>query len=123
MITGRVNASLTCGRITSMKEQLYKANDDYKRRVMSDLIKEAYLNFVNKCRRYRKKLSAYPELLEKYSLAFNERREKIRAVKRGLTSKSNVKDIDCYTQMCFDACEDLREVERVLKKQEHEWLI
>ncbi len=117
MITSRANASLTCGRTTCKKERLYKANDDYKKRAMSDPIKEAYLNFDNKCRSYRKKLSAYPELLEKYNLAFNEQREKIRAVKRGLTSKSSVKDIDRYTQMCFDACEDLRELAIVLKSQ------
>ncbi len=115
MITSRANASLTCGRTTCKKERLYKANDDYKKRAMSDPIKEAYLNFDNKCRSYRKKISAYPELLEKYNLAFNEQREKIRAVKRGLTSKSSVKDIDRYTQMCFDACEDLRELARELK--------
>ena len=115
MITSRANASLTCGRTTCKKERLYKANDDYKKRAMSDPIKEAYLNFDNKCRSYRKKLSAYPELLEKYNLAFNERREKIRAVKRGLTSKSSVKDIDRYTQMCFDACEDLRDYAKMLK--------
>ena len=117
MITSRANASLTCGRTTCKKERLYKANDDYKKRAMSDPIKEAYLNFDNKCRSYRKKLSAYPELLGKYNLAFNEQREKIRAVKRGLTSKSSVKDIDRYTQMCFDACEDLRELAKLLKLQ------
>ncbi len=117
MITNRANASLTCGRTTCKKERLYKTNDDYKKRAMSDPIKEAYLNFDNKCRSYRKKLSAYPELLEKYNLAFNECREKIRAVKRGLTSKSSVKDIDRYTQMCFDACEDLRELARILKTE------
>ena len=116
MITSRANASLTCGRTTCKKERLYKANDDYKKRAMSDPIKEAYLNFDNKCRSYRKKLSAYPELLEKYNLAFNEQREKIRAVKRGLTSKSSVKDIERYTQMCFDACEDLRDLAKDLKK-------
>ena len=116
MITSRANASLTCGRTTCRKERLYKANDDYKKRAMSDPIKEAYLNFDNKCRSYRKKLSAYPELLEKYNLAFNEQREKIRAVKRGLTSKSSVKDIERYTQMCFDACEDLRDLAKDLKK-------
>ena len=115
MITSRANASLTCGRTTCKKERLYKANDDYKKRAMCDPIKEAYLNFDNKCRSYRKKLSSYPELLEKYNLAFNECREKIRAVKRGLTSKSSVKDIDRYTQMCFDACEDLRELAKMLK--------
>ncbi|MBQ7008452.1 MAG: hypothetical protein IJN05_04455 [Ruminococcus sp.] len=115
MITSRANASLTCGRTTCKKERLYKSNDDYKKRAMSDPIKEAYLNFDNKCRSYRKKLSAYPELLEKYNIAFNEQREKIRAVKRGLTSKSSVKDIDRYTQMCFDACEDLRELAKMLK--------
>ena len=110
MITSRSNASLTCNRTTCKKERLYKANDDYKKRAMSDPTKEAYLNFDNKCRSYRKKLSAYPELLEKYNLAFNERREKIRAVKSELTSRSSVKDIERYTQMCFDACEDLREL-------------
>ena len=65
MITNRANASLTCGRSTCKKERLYKANDDYKKRAMKDPIKEAYLNFDNKCRSYRKKLSDYPELLEK----------------------------------------------------------
>ena len=59
-----------------------------------------------------KKLSPYPESLEKYNLAFNERREKIRAVKSGLTSKSSVKDIERYTQICFDACENLRELKK-----------
>ena len=80
MITNRANASLTCGRTTCKKERLYKANDDYKKRAMKDPIKEAYLNFDNKCRSYRKKLSDYPELLEKYNKAFDKRREKIRAV-------------------------------------------
>ena len=37
---------------------------------MKDPIKEAYLNFDNKCRSYRKKLSNSPELLEKYNKAF-----------------------------------------------------
>ena len=55
MITNRTNASLTCGRSTCKKERLYKANDDYKKRDMKDLIKEAYLNFDNKCRSYHKK--------------------------------------------------------------------
>lgn len=54
MITKRSNASLTCGRTTCKKERLYKANDDYKKRAMKDPIKEAYLNFDNKCRSYRK---------------------------------------------------------------------
>ena len=72
MITNRTNASLTCGRSTCKKERLYKANDNYKKRAMKDLIKEAYLNFDNKCRSYRKKLSDSPKLLEKYNEAFDE---------------------------------------------------
>ena len=72
MITNRTNASLTCGRSTCKKERLYKANDDDKKRAMKDLIKEAYLNFGNKCRSYRKKLSDSPKLLEKYNEAFDE---------------------------------------------------
>ena len=67
MITNRSNASLTCGRTTCKKERLYKANDDYKKRAMADPIKETYFNFDNKCRSYRKKLSGYPDLLEKYN--------------------------------------------------------
>lgn len=55
MITNRTNASMTCRRSTRKKERLYKANDDDKKRAMKDLIKEAYLNFDNKCRSYRKK--------------------------------------------------------------------
>ena len=101
MITKRSNASLTCGRTTCKKERLYKANDDYKKRAMADPIKEAYLNFDNKCRSYRKKLSGSPELLEKYNKAFNEQREKIRAFKGGLTVNSIVDDIDSYNQMRF----------------------
>ena len=116
MITNRSNASLTCGRSTCKKERLYKANDDYKKRAMADPIKEAYLNFDNKCRSYRKKLSNSPELLEKYNKAFDEYREKIRAVKRGLTVKSGSDDIDHYHQMCFDACQDLQDLARELKK-------
>mgnify|MGYP000957462330 CR=1 FL=1 len=64
---------------------------------MADPIKEAYLNFDNKCRSYRKKLSDSPELLEKYNKAFDGHREKIRAVKRGLTVKSSSDDIDRLT--------------------------
>ena len=72
MITNRTNASMTCRRSTRKKERLYKANDDYKKRAMKDLIKEEYLNFDNKCRSYRKKLSDSPKLLEKYNEAFDE---------------------------------------------------
>ena len=115
MITNRANASLTCGRSTCRKERLYKANDDYKKRAMKDPIKEAYLNFDNKCRSYRKKLSDSPELLEKYNKAFDGHREKIRAVKRGLTVKSSSDDIDHYHQMCFDACQDLQDLAKQLK--------
>ena len=115
MITKRSNASLTCGRTTCKKERLYKANDDYKKRAMADPIKEAYLNFDNKCRSYRKKLSGYPDLLEKYNKAFDERREKIRAFKGGLTVNSSTKDIDRYNQMCFDACQDLQDFSKRLK--------
>ena len=115
MITHRANASLTCGRTTCKKERLYKANDAYKKRVMKDPIKEAYLNFDNKCRSYRKKLSDSPELLEKYNRAFDEHREKIRAVKRGLTVNSTSDDIDNYNQMCFDACQDLQDLSKRLK--------
>ena len=115
MITNRSNASLTCGRSTCKKERLYKANDDYKKRAMKDPIKEAYLNFDNKCRSYRKKLSDSPELLEKYNMAFDEHREKIRAVKRGLTVKSSSDDIDRYNRMCFDACQDLQDLAKQLK--------
>ena len=115
MITKRSNASLTCGRTTCKKERLYKANDDYKKRAMADPIKETYFNFDNKCRSYRKKLSGYPELLEKYNKAFDERREKIRAFKSGLTVNSSTKDIDRYNQMCFDACQDLQDFSKRLK--------
>ena len=115
MITKRSNASLTCGRTTCKKERLYKANDDYKKRAMADPIKEAYLNFDNKCRSYRKKLSGYPDILEKYNKAFDERREKIRAFKSGLTVNSSTKDIDRYNQMCFDACQDLQDLSKRLK--------
>lgn len=117
MITKRSNASLTCGRTTCKKERLYKANDDYKKRAMADPIKEAYLNFDNKCRSYRKKLSGYPDLLEKYNKAFDERREKIRAFKGGLTVSSSTKDIDRYNQMCFDACQDLQDLSKRLKAE------
>ena len=117
MITNRANASLTCGRTTCKKERLYKANDDYKKRAMADPIKEVYLNFDNKCRSYRKKLSDSPELLEKYNAAFDGFREKIRAVKKGLTSRSSADDIDLYNQMCFDACQDLQDLAKELKKQ------
>jgi hypothetical protein len=116
MITNRANASLICGRTTCKKERLYKANDDYKKRSMKDSIKEAYLNFDNKCRSYRKKLSDSPELLEKNNKAFDEHREKIRAVKRGLTVKSRSDDIDRYNRMCFDACQDLQDLAKQLKK-------
>ena len=117
MITSRANASLTCGRTTCKKERLYKANDDYKKRAMADPIREVYLNFDNKCRSYRKKLSDSPELLEKYNAAFDGFREKIRAVKKGLTSRSSADDIDRYNQMCFDACQDLQDLAKALKKQ------
>ena len=117
MITNRANASLTCGRTTCKKEPLYKANDDYKKRAMADPIKETYLNFDNKCRSYRKKLSGYPDLLEKYNKAFDERREKIRAFKSGLTVNSSTKDIDRYNQMCFDACQDLQDLAKQLKSR------
>ena len=117
MITKRSNASLTCGRSTCKKERLYKANDDYKKRAMKDPIKEAYLNFDNKCRSYRKKLSDSSELLEKYNEAFDEHRKKIRAVKRGLTVKSSSDDIDCYNRMCFDACQDLQDLAKQLKSR------
>ena len=120
MITKRSNASLTCGRTTCKKERLYKANDDYKKRAMADPIKEAYLNFDNKCRSYRKKLSGYPDLLEKYNKAFDERREKIRAFKSGLTVNSSTKDIDRYNQMCFDACQDLQDLSKRLKAKQTE---
>ena len=98
MITNRANASLTCGRTTCKKELLYKANDDYKKRAMKDPIKEAYLNFDNKCRSYRKKLYGYPELLEQYNKAFDKRREKIRSDKSSLTANSDANDIDNYNQ-------------------------
>ncbi len=84
---------------------------------MKDPIKEAYLNFDNKCRSYRKKLSDSPELLEKYNKAFDGHREKIRAVKRGLTVKSSSDDIDRYNRMCFDACQDLQDFSKQLKLQ------
>ena len=106
---------MTCGRTTCKKERLYKANDAYKKLAMKDPIKEAYLNFDNKCRSYRKKLSDSPELLEKYNKAFDGHREKIRAVKRGLTVKSGSDDIDHYHQMCFDACQDLQDLSKRLK--------
>ncbi len=115
MITKRSNASLTCGRTTCKKERLYKANDDYKKRAMADPIKETYFNFDNKCRSYRKKLLGYPDLLEKYNKAFDERREKIRAFKSGLTVNSSTDDIDRYNQMCFDACQDLQDLAKRLK--------
>ena len=115
VITNRANASLTCGRSTCKKERLYKANDDYKKRAMKDPIKEACFNFDNKCRSYRKKLSGYPELLEKYNMAFDEHREKIRAVKHRLTVKSCSDDIDRYNRMCFDACQDLQDLSKRLK--------
>lgn len=82
---------------------------------MADPIKEAYLNFDNKCRSYRKKLSDSPELLEKYNKAFDGHREKIRAFKSGLTVNSSTKDIDRYNQMCFDACQDLQDLAKRLK--------
>ena len=83
-------------------------------------IKETYFNFDNKCRSYRKKLSGYPELLEKYNKAFDERREKIRAFKSGLTAGSSTKDIDRYNQMCFDACQDLQDLSKRLKAKQTE---
>lgn len=118
MITNRSNASLTCGRTTCKKERLYKANDDYKKRAMADPIKETYFNFDNKCRSYRKKLAGYPELLEKYNKAFDKQREKIRAFKSGLTSKSSPEDIDRYNQMYFDACQDLQDYSKRLKAKD-----
>ena len=57
-----------------------------------------------------------PELLEKYNKAFDGHREKIRAVKRGLTVKSSSDDIDRYNRMCFDACQDLQDLAKQLKK-------
>ena len=76
---------------------------------------KTYLNFDNKCRSYRKKLSDSPKLLEKYNAAFDGFRKKIRAVKKGLTSRSSADDIDRYNQMCFDACQDLQDLTRKLK--------
>ena len=72
---------------------------------------------------YRKKLSDSPELLEKYNAAFDGFREKIRAVKKGLTSRSSADDIDRYNQMCFDACQDLQDLARELKKQSVSWFV
>ena len=67
---------------------------------------------------YFRELSDSPELLEKYNAAFDGFHEKIRAVKKGLTSRSSADDIDRYNQMCFDACQDLQELAKELKKQE-----
>ncbi|MGN1135333.1 MAG: hypothetical protein ACI4SF_03845 [Oscillospiraceae bacterium] len=69
----------------------------------------------NKCRSCRKKLSGYPDLLEKDNKALDERREKIRAFKNGLTTGSSTKDIDRNNQMCFDACQDLQDFSKRLK--------
>ena len=74
---------------------------------MADPIKETYFNFDNKCRSCRKKLSGYPDLLDKHNKAFDERREKIRAFNGGLTVNSSTDDIDHYHQMCYDVCQDL----------------
>ena len=74
---------------------------------------KTYLNFDNN----RKKHSDSPKLLEKYNTAFDGFREKIRAVKKGLTSRSSADDIDRYNQMCFDACQDLQDLAKELKKQ------
>jgi len=57
-----------------------------------------------------------PNCLKKYNKAFDEHREKIRAVKRGLTVKSRSDDIDRYNRMCFDACHDLQDLAKQLKK-------
>ena len=62
-------------------------------------------------------LSDLPELLEKCNAAFIGFREKIRAVKKGITSRSSAGVIDCYNQMCFDACQDLQDLAKELKKQ------
>ncbi len=59
----------------------------------------------------------YPVPFEKYNKAFDERREKIRAFKGGLTACSSTKAIDRYTQMCFDACQDLQDYSRQLKAE------
>ncbi len=37
--------------------------------------------------------------------------------KKCLTSRSNADDIDRYDQMCFDACQDLQDLAKELKKQ------
>ena len=55
------------------------------------------------------------DLLEKYNKAFDERREKIRAFKSGLTVNSSTDDIDHYNQMCYDACQDLQDLAKRLK--------
>ena len=115
MITKRSNALLTCGRTTCKKERLYRANDDYKKRAIADPIKNGYFIFDNKCRSYRKKLADYPELLEKYNMAFDKQRVEIRAFKSGLTPKSSPEDIERYEQMCSDACVDLQDLAKRLK--------
>lgn len=58
------------------------------------------------CNAVLEELSQYPKLFKKYNKAFDEQREKIRAVKHVLTTKSSTDDIDRYHQMCFDACQD-----------------
>ena len=116
MITKRSNALLTCGRTTCKKERLYRANDDYKKRAIADPIKNGYFIFDNKCRSYRKKLADYPELLEKYNMAFDKQRVEIRAFKSGLTSKSSPEDIERYDRMCSDACVDLQDYAKRLKE-------
>ena len=55
------------------------------------------------------------EALKKYNRFFDEHREKIRAVKRGLTVKSNSDDIDRYNRMRFDTCQDLQDLAKQLK--------
>ena len=54
--------------INRLMKVKYELNDDYKKRAMADPIKEAYLNFDNKCRSYRKKLSGYPDLLDLFMM-------------------------------------------------------
>ena len=82
---------------------------------MADPVKKL-LWFRKQMQDYRKKSSRYSNLLKKYNKNFDERLEKIRAFKNGLTV-SNTDDIEHYYQMCYDACQDLQDFFKRLKAE------
>lgn len=107
IIKDRINISDFCSRECRNVHKREWTKENRIKNAESD-VQNIYTTFYNNTNNQKRKLKRCPKALEKYNVRFNEMKEKVLTMKRGLSDDSPMSEVLAYSEQLLDWETELR---------------